>query len=95
MRHQIRHDERGRVIGVHSTRGWTRFERDAAGWIRAITNPAGNETRTHFEGAEIADLDDVALEADFLRKTVLTVHPVAGGERASRPGSRSTARRSC
>ena len=45
LRHQIRHDERGRVIGIHSTRGWTRFERDPAGWIRAIVDSADNETR--------------------------------------------------
>ena len=45
VRHQIRHDERGRIVGVHSTRGWTKFERDAAGWVVGVTNQAGHETR--------------------------------------------------
>lgn len=45
VRHQIQHDERGRLIGIKTPDGSLGFGRTSAGWVDSITNAAGNTTR--------------------------------------------------
>lgn len=63
VRLKLRHDERGRVIGVKSPDGWLHFRRDDEGWISEIENCAkgitsivrgldGRIEQLHFPGSE-------------------------------------------
>ena len=63
VRLKLRHDERGRVVGVKSPDGWLHFRRNDEGWITEVENCAkavtsivrgldGRVEQLHFPGAE-------------------------------------------